>query len=87
MRQKQKQKRSTVRDAWKSFRDEVIPADAPPVQIQEMRRAFYAGVWTMLTACWEITDDSVSVAEGIARLESWSQECRSFQADVLKGLA
>lgn len=29
--------------AWKSYRNQVIPRDAPPIQLIECRRAFYAG--------------------------------------------
>ena len=32
-----------VKRQWMTFRRAVIPADAPPVQITEMQRAFYAG--------------------------------------------
>ncbi len=31
-----------VRALWNLFRTEVMPANAPPIQVQEMRRAFYA---------------------------------------------
>lgn len=28
---------------WASYAERVLPKDAPPVQVQETRRAFYAG--------------------------------------------
>jgi hypothetical protein len=33
---------------WRSFKDEVIPLSAPEVQLQEMKRAFYAGAQAVL---------------------------------------
>lgn len=30
-------------DAWASYRESVVPAEAGEVQVQECRRAFYAG--------------------------------------------
>jgi hypothetical protein len=41
----------TVRDMWSEYRRAVMPADAPPVQIIECRRAFYGGVWALFTRC------------------------------------
>lgn len=32
-----------IREQWEAFRLLVMPADAPPDQIREMRRAFYVG--------------------------------------------
>jgi hypothetical protein len=33
----------TVFDLWTSYRAGVLPADAGPIQVEECRRAFYAG--------------------------------------------
>lgn len=38
----------TIGESWDLYVRDVMPADAGPEQIQEMRRAFYAGTWTML---------------------------------------
>ena len=37
----------TVASAFESYRREVIPAAASDVQVEECRRAFYAGAWQM----------------------------------------
>jgi hypothetical protein len=33
----------TVRDEWNEYRQKVLPPTAPPIQVRECRRAFYAG--------------------------------------------
>lgn len=75
----------TVADDWQSFWLAVAPANAPPVQEQEMRRAFYAGCWAMLQTCEAIGADDVSEEAGVAILEELDAECRRFQQDMLAG--
>jgi len=41
-------KRLLMAEQWDQFARAVIPAGAPPVQRQEMRRAFYAGAQAIL---------------------------------------
>jgi hypothetical protein len=38
-----------LKDAWEDYRTLVIPKDAPPVQVRESRRAFYAGAQALLS--------------------------------------
>lgn len=33
--------------AWETFRAQVLPKNAGPVQVDEMRKAFYAGAWAL----------------------------------------
>lgn len=40
--------RRTLADGFASYRRDVIPNDAPPVQVEECRRAFFAGGWYAL---------------------------------------
>jgi len=35
-----------INDAWESYRDGVLPKDAPQVQVDECRKAFYAGAFS-----------------------------------------
>jgi hypothetical protein len=48
-----------------------------PIQIREMRRAFYAGFWGMLT---EPDPSSAAIA-------AWVEESRAFKLAVLRGKA
>jgi len=36
-----------IDDAWKRYREQIIPATAGPVQVEETRRGFYAGAWAV----------------------------------------
>lgn len=79
--------RVTIRDAWDSYRVNVLPRDAPPVQVSECRRAFYAGVWAMVNVNMRIGEDSVGEAEAMGILVAITEECESFSLDVQRGKA
>jgi hypothetical protein len=73
----------SVAQAFDSYRKNVIPQDAPPVQVEECRRAFYAGSYTMLmNVSANIGDDSTSEEDGIVQLEALKAECEAFAASV-----
>lgn len=74
--------------AWASFRDRVIPKDAGPVQLQEMRRAFYAGAWALHTSMNAIAlNPEVKDCTATILMESLTVEMEQFQADVKAGKA
>ena len=77
----------TVKSEWESFEAAVMPRGAGIVQRQEMRRAFYAGAWSMLCAVRGIGDDSVSEEQGIETLEAMRRELEAFSFLVKKGRA
>ena len=69
----------SIAESFATYREAVIPADASPIQIEECRRAFYAGSYFLLTNLAEnIGDDSTSEEEGVARLERLKAECETF---------
>lgn len=74
-------KASTLGEAWESFAEAVMPPDVPDIQIQEMRRAFYAGVWFLLGHLSDVADD-FSEQDGATRIEEIHQECLDFQSRV-----
>jgi hypothetical protein len=72
-------------EAWNSYRAQVIPADASPVQLTECKRAFFAGagsVWSLYVAAAEkpphLPDPQI--------LESIDTELRQFLARVKAGV-
>jgi hypothetical protein len=71
-----------IEKEWLDFERRVMPKNAPAVQRQEMRRAFYAGVSTALIMAFALGDDDASEDEGAAVLESMHQECIEFAAQV-----
>lgn len=52
---------NTIQGEWDSYAEHVMPSDAPRVQRQETRRAFYAGY---MSAMLQITQVAHSVAGG-----------------------
>ncbi len=77
----------TVWDLWQSFARDVIPPEAPPIQRQEMRRAFYAAAWAVLQEVKVVGEESVSEEAGIAALQRMEAELCAFQQDVQAGRA
>jgi len=57
----------TVAQMWARFSGMVMPADAPAIQVQEMRRAFYAGCHAVLNA--QVSD--VVAATSDEEVELW----------------
>lgn len=47
-----------IREEWKAFRRELVPANAPRAQVVETRRAFYAGAGAAVAVMVEgVSDD------------------------------
>lgn len=71
---------NTVQEQWSSFRTSVIPNDATPIQLQEMRRSFYAGVASMIYLQHTLSKYQEDTA--LIMLEAIYEECRTFGNDV-----
>jgi hypothetical protein len=71
----------TVAESFASYRAAVIPATASEVQVEECRRAFYAGAYFLLmNVAYHIGDASTSEDEGVAALERLQAELETFAA-------
>ncbi len=77
-----------IEAAWLSYREAVVPQNAPSIQLQECRRAFYAGacglyteIMRMLEPGTEPTDADLKMMAGI------DGELRSFSKSVQQGRA
>ena len=70
----------SLHDEWIDFEAKVIHAEAPAVQRNEMRRAFYAGVQALM---------GMIQAPGLneAKLEAWRRELNYFVRLVQRGQA
>jgi hypothetical protein len=82
---------SAIAISFDSYRREVIPLEAIPVQIQECRRAFYAGAHAALCELMRIetgkpgdpiTEDEMQ--RGARRVERLRLELQAFAEDMLK---
>ena len=65
---------------WKSYEVRVVPPDAPDVQRKETKRAFYAGVISMLSVLVEAGNK-----EDADMLKDIYDEALDFNQDVLDG--
>jgi hypothetical protein len=69
----------SVAHAFEHYRRAVIPAEASAVQVEECRRAFYAGSYALLmNVAYHIGDESTPEDEGIRQLEALKAECETF---------
>lgn len=76
-----------VKAGWRTYAEHVLPTEALPVQMQETRRAFYAGARYLLGVLEGIGDNAVSEDSGVAILESIAAELTRFLNDVEAGRA
>jgi hypothetical protein len=76
-------KPQTVAESFATYRAAVIPRAAPEVQVDECRRAFYAGTYfCLMNLAYNIGDDATSEDDGVAELEKLKAECEAFAAAV-----
>lgn len=65
-----------------SYLRQVIPLDAPAVQITECKRAFFAGASAVLNVLLLIGDDTISEDLGVETIEAIRQEIQAYVATV-----
>jgi hypothetical protein len=78
-----------IAQEWASYVERVMPPDAPSLQHQEMRRAFYAGVASLFFLQMKMLDPGSEDATeaDLARMDSIHAELAQFEADVRRGRA
>jgi hypothetical protein len=77
----------TIADEFNSYLLLVVPAGAPPVQIQETQRAFYAGAAAAFALMNRLGEDDVPEHVGVVLLERLDRELKAFSAKVEAGKA
>lgn len=77
----------SIAEEWTAFVTVLAIRNPPLGQIREMRRAFYAGIWSALCRLKEVGGPNVSEDEGVAMLADWVEECERFKNHVLNGTA
>jgi hypothetical protein len=63
--------------SWQSYRDQVIPPNAPEIQLLECRRAFYAGAAGFLASATRL-----AIADAADPVETLREELLAFDAEV-----
>ena len=73
---------------FSEYQRTVIPKGAHPTQVQETRRAFYAGARTVMAVLQEIGNhDDISEEAGAGIMASMKLELDRFKLDVMFGRA
>lgn len=81
-----KPKANLIAATWLTYLDKVVPNGAPPIQIQESKRAFFGGVTALLGIMQTIGErDDIDEESGAKILGLIDDECRQFVADVVAG--
>ena len=74
----------SIEEEWNGFSAMVFAKmDPSPVQVEEMKRAFFGGAWAMLCAVKRIGDPDISEEEGIQYLEDCQQEGNAFYRELI----
>lgn len=73
---------TSVADSWQTYRDGVIPKGASDIQVEECRRAFYAGAYFMLLNIADGITSETADEDGVAALEALKAECEAFVAGL-----
>jgi len=77
-----------IGEQWETYRTKVIPKSAGAVQLQETRRAFYAGAEAMYRVVMEmLSPESEPTEADIQAMQEIMQEMASFAKDVVDGKA
>ena len=75
---------NTIQQAWESYLCEVIPADASPVQIEEIRRAFYAGAVSFCSIVVNLDDEDLSPYAALAMFNGLVDELKQFKVITIQ---
>lgn len=79
-------RKKLIEAGWLQYAEHVLPTGAPPVQVQESRRAFYAGAAHLFAAVTEaVGPDSVSEDDGLAVFDGVDAEIREHVELVKRG--
>ena len=79
-------KTGLIERGWLAYAERVLPKDAPKVQVQECRRAFYAGAAHLFGGLTDaVGPDEVSEDMGMDIMAGVQAELDRHIADVLGG--
>jgi predicted RNA-binding protein with PUA-like domain len=68
----------TISSQWQSYEAQVLPKNCSPVQLQETRRAFYAGAASILAHMARLSNEDISEEDGSDIIEELMQESKNF---------
>jgi len=75
-------------EQWATYRERVVPPTAGQLQVQESRRAFYAGAEAFFRVCMRgLEPGTEPTEEDFGLMEALDAELREFARDVAEGRA
>lgn len=76
--------RKMVAEAWATYRDKVLPRSAGRVQVDETRKAFYAGAFAVLSGLMGGMSESPDVEpQDLSLVNDLEAELQAFAASVV----
>ena len=75
-----------IKENWDEFKKAVIPNNAPPIQVSEMRSAFYAGVQIAFNEIIRISVECTEV-EAQYKLDKLEEELEEYAKTLMKKMA
>lgn len=77
-----------IEAGWIGLRLAAVPLDAPAIQLDEMRKAFFAGAQHLFASIMTILDEEREPTdEDLRRMDQIDTELRSFAHDLERSLA
>jgi hypothetical protein len=74
-----------IRTLWEEYRGLVIPADAPPVQVRESRKAFYSGAATIFGALTGGVSPGLEVQDSdMQMMDDLAAELKEFRDEMVR---
>jgi len=75
----------SIEEEWLGFAAMTMPGIAKnSVQYSEMKKAFFAGAWTVYCANVEISQPHVSSEQACEYLDSLEKECEAFKSQMMR---
>lgn len=71
----------SIKQKWESFDRLVIDPNAPEIQREEMKKAFYAGIYSILCMQDFLISSSIPIELAAEQIELWNKECVDFSKE------
>ena len=74
----------TIKAQWEEFKKATIPKEAGETQLQETRRAFYAGAKVLFDSFLSASENQLNDLDGAKIIEGYDNELHEFMSRIGK---